>query len=129
MACRFVNRVARDDGSSRAPAAWLFPRSPMLVAIAAWDLQAVSGGRFELGLGTQVRGNIVGRYSTPWTPPVPRMREYVLALRAIFAAFQQGGALDFRGDHYRFTRLQPFFNPGRSSTRRSRCCSARSVPA
>ena len=89
-----------------------FPRSPMLVAIAAWDLQAVSGGRFELGLGTQVRGNIVGRYSTPWTPPVPRMREYVLALRAIFAAFQQGGALDFRGDHYRFTRLQPFFNPG-----------------
>jgi probable F420-dependent oxidoreductase len=89
-----------------------FPRSPMLVAIAAWDLQSVSGGRFELGLGTQVRGNIVGRYSTPWTPPVPRMREYALSLRAIFAAFQGGGALDFRGEHYRFTRLQPFFNPG-----------------
>ena len=89
-----------------------FPRSPMLVAIAAWDLQSVSGGRFELGLGTQVRGNIVGRYSTPWSPPVPRMREYVLSLRAIFAAFQGGAPLDYRGEHYRFTRLQPFFNPG-----------------
>lgn len=89
-----------------------FPRSPMLVAVAAWDLQAVSGGRFELGLGTQVRGNIVGRYSTPWSAPVPRMREYALALRAIFRAFQHGSALDFQGSHYRFTRLQPFFNPG-----------------
>src|SRR5262245_3282960 len=89
-----------------------FPRSPMLVAIAAWDLQALSDGRFELGLGTQVRGNIVGRYSTPWSAPVPRMREYVQALRAIFAAFQHGTPLDFRGEHYRFTRLQPFFNPG-----------------
>jgi probable F420-dependent oxidoreductase len=89
-----------------------FPRSPMLVAIAAWDLQAASGGRFELGLGTQVRGNIVGRYSTTWTPPVPRMREYVQSLRAIFAAFQGSAPLDFQGSHYRFTRLQPFFNPG-----------------
>jgi probable F420-dependent oxidoreductase len=98
----------------RAPTSLLvsFPRSPMLVAIAAWDLQAVSGGRFELGLGTQVRGNIVERYSTPWTAPVARMREYALALRAIFHAFQHGGALDFKGEHYRFTRLQPFFNPG-----------------
>jgi probable F420-dependent oxidoreductase len=89
-----------------------FPRSPMLVAIAAWDLQSVSGGRFELGLGTQVRGNIVGRYSTAWTPPVPRMREYVQSLRAIFGAFQGKAPLDYRGEHYRFTRLQPFFNPG-----------------
>jgi probable F420-dependent oxidoreductase len=89
-----------------------FPRSPMLVAISAWDLQSSSGGRFELGLGTQVRGNIVGRYSTPWSAPVPRMREYVQALRAIFDAFQRGTPLDFRGEHYRFTRLQPFFNPG-----------------
>jgi probable F420-dependent oxidoreductase len=89
-----------------------FPRSPMLVAISAWDLQSSSGGRFELGLGTQVRGNIVGRYSTPWSAPVPRMREYVQALRAIFGAFQRGTTLDVRGEHYRFTRLQPFFNPG-----------------
>ena len=72
-----------------------FPRSPMNVAHAAWDLQAVSGGRFELGLGSQVRGNIVGRYSTAWTPPVPRMREYIGALRAIFASWQDGAALAY----------------------------------
>lgn len=89
-----------------------FPRSPMAVAHAAWDLQQSSGGRFELGLGTQVRGNIVGRYSTPWAPPVPRMREYVLALRAIFACWEEGTPLAFEGEHYRFTRMQPFFSPG-----------------
>lgn len=89
-----------------------FPRSPMMVAIAAWDLQAFSQGRFELGLGTQVRGNIVGRYSTPWTTPVTRMREYVESLRAIWDAFQNGTALRYEGEQYRFTRLQPFFNPG-----------------
>jgi probable F420-dependent oxidoreductase len=89
-----------------------FPRSPMNVAHAAWDLQAFSGGRFELGLGSQVRGNIVGRYSTPWEPPVPRMREYVNALRAIWDCWQNGGPLDFQGAAYRFTKMQPFFNPG-----------------
>jgi len=89
-----------------------FPRSPMTVAHAAWDLQAASRGRFELGLGPQVRGNIVGRFSTAWTPPAPRMREYVESLQAIFACFQGGGPLSFEGEHYRFTRLQPFFNPG-----------------
>jgi len=90
----------------------VFPRSPMVVAHAAWDLQALSGGRFELGLGTQVRGNIVGRFSTPWTSPVPRMREYVESLKAIFHAFQTGSPLGYEGEHYQFTRLQPFFNPG-----------------
>ena len=90
----------------------VFPRSPMVVAVAAWDLQAVSKGRFELGMGTQVRGNIVGRYSTPWTSPVPRMREYVQSLRAIFESFQQGVPLCFEGEHYQFSKMQPFFNPG-----------------
>ncbi len=89
-----------------------FPRSPMAVAHAAWDLQEASGGRFELGLGSQVRGNVVGRYGGTWSAPVPRMREYVGALRAIFACFQEGGPLRFEGEHYRLTRLQPFFNPG-----------------
>jgi len=89
-----------------------FPRSPMAVAMAAWDLQEASGGRFELGLGSQVRGNIEGRYSTPWSAPVPRMREYVGALRAIFARWQEGAPLAFEGAHYRFTRMQPFFDPG-----------------
>lgn len=89
-----------------------FPRSPMNVALAAWDLAAMSGGRFALGLGTQVKANVEERYGTPWTPPLGRMREYVGALRAIFDAFQHGTKLDFRGRDYRFTRLQPFFNPG-----------------
>jgi probable F420-dependent oxidoreductase len=90
----------------------VFPRSPMVVAHAAWDLQDLSGGRFELGMGSQVRGNIVGRYSTPWTPPIPRMREYVQSLRAIFARWQHGEKLAFEGESYRFTRMQPFFDPG-----------------
>jgi probable F420-dependent oxidoreductase len=90
----------------------IFPRSPMNVAHAAWDLQSFSGGRFELGVGSQVRGNIVGRYSGTWSPPVPRMREYVAALRAIFDCWQSGTPLAFEGDHYAFTRMQPFFDPG-----------------
>lgn len=89
-----------------------FPRSPMVVAHAAWDLQSVSGGRFELGLGSQVRGNIVRRYSTPWTAPVPRMREYIRSLQAIFDCWQNGTKLDFHGEHYVFDRMQPFFDPG-----------------
>ncbi|WP_101758821.1 TIGR03617 family F420-dependent LLM class oxidoreductase [Oceanicoccus sp. KOV_DT_Chl] len=89
-----------------------FPRSPMQVAVAAWDLQQLSNGRFELGLGTQVKGNIEKRYSTKWTAPVPRMREYIGSLRAIFDSFQNGTKLNFIGEHYQFTKLQPFFNPG-----------------
>jgi probable F420-dependent oxidoreductase len=88
-----------------------FPRSPMSTAVAAWDLADASGGRFELGLGSQVRGNLEGRYGVAWSPPVPRMREYVGALRAIFDSFQTGEPLRFEGEHYRLTRLQPFFRP------------------
>ena len=62
-----------------------FARSPVATAYAAWDLQALSGGRFELGLGPQIRENLEGRYGVAWTPPVPRMREYVEALRAVWA--------------------------------------------
>ncbi|WP_123711677.1 TIGR03617 family F420-dependent LLM class oxidoreductase [Sinobacterium caligoides] len=89
-----------------------FPRSPMTVAVAAWGLQAMSAGRFELGLGSQIKQNMEQRYSVPWTAPVPRMREYIQALQAIFHSFQTGERLSFEGEHYRFTRLQPFFNPG-----------------
>ena len=89
-----------------------FVRSPMLVAYTAWDLAALGGGRFELGLGSQIKQNIEGRYSMPWTEPVGRMREYVEALRAIWHSFATGDPLNYRGEHYRFTRLQPFFNPG-----------------
>jgi probable F420-dependent oxidoreductase len=89
-----------------------FPRSPMLTAYSAWDLARFSGGRFHLGLASQVRGNIVGRYSTAWSEPVERLGDYIDAVRAIFASFQTGQELTYDGPHYRFTRLQPYFNPG-----------------
>lgn len=90
-----------------------FPRSPMVAAQMAWDLQGFSGGRFQLGLGTQVKGHNERRYSTPWTgPPGPRLREYLLCLKAIFKTFQTGERPDFSGEHYRFTLMSPFFNPG-----------------
>lgn len=93
-----------------------FPRSPMVVAQLAWDLQKYSGGRFQLGLGTQVKGHNERRYSTPWTaPPGPRLREYLLCLQAIFASFQNGKQPTyFEGKHYQFTLMPPFFNPGPS---------------
>jgi probable F420-dependent oxidoreductase len=90
-----------------------FPRSPMTVAQIAWDLQRWSGGRFKLGIGTQVKGHNERRYSAPWTaPPGPRMREYIACLRAIFRTFQTGTLTPFRGAHYRFDLISPFFNPG-----------------
>jgi probable F420-dependent oxidoreductase len=89
-----------------------FARSPMTVAHAAWDLGALTGGRFLLGLGTQIRAHIVGRFAMPWSAPVPRMREYIAALRAIWAAWQGGEPLRFRGDHFRFSLMTPFFDPG-----------------
>ncbi len=89
-----------------------FPRSPMITAIAAWDLQDMSGGRFELGLGTQIKPNIEKRYSARWDSPVPQLREYVQAMKAVFHSFQTGERLNFEGDHYTLTKLQPFFNPG-----------------
>lgn len=89
-----------------------FPRSPMNVALAAWDLQKMSGGRFELGLGTQIQQNIEDRYSSRWLPPAKGMAEYVGALRAIFHSFRAREPLNYVGEYYKFTRLQPFFNPG-----------------
>ena len=89
-----------------------FPRSPMIVAYAAWDLAKYSNGRFQLGIASQVRGNIVGRFSSAWSEPVSRLGDYIQSLRAIFQAFQTGEPLNYEGKHYRFSRLQPYFNPG-----------------
>jgi len=90
-----------------------FPRSPMVTAQIAWDLQRYSGGRFKLGIGTQVKGHNERRYSTPWTgAPGPRLREYILCLKAIFQTFQEGARPSFQGKHYQFTLISPFFNPG-----------------
>jgi len=89
-----------------------FPRSPMVMAQNAWDLQALSGGRFILGLGTQVRAHIERRYSTAWDAPVARLRDYIGALRAIWSSWQTGGRLNYEGQFYQHTLMTPFFNPG-----------------
>ncbi|MGB9224615.1 TIGR03617 family F420-dependent LLM class oxidoreductase [Mycobacterium sp.] len=89
-----------------------FVRSPTLVAYAAWDLAILSDGRFELGLGTQIRQNIEDRFGMPWTEPRARMAEYVAVVQALFGAFRTGGGVHYEGDAYRVTRLQPYFNPG-----------------
>jgi probable F420-dependent oxidoreductase len=89
-----------------------FPRSPMHLAHTAWDLAALSGGRFALGLGTQVRAHVERRYGTDWSSPVGRMAEWVAALRAIAARWQDGTPLDFEGQHTRHTLMTPAFDPG-----------------
>jgi probable F420-dependent oxidoreductase len=89
-----------------------FPRSPMILAGTAWDLALMSGGRFDLGLGTQIKQNVVDRFSVKWSDPIGMMREYVESVRAIWHTFATGDRLNYEGEHYRFTRLQPFFNPG-----------------
>lgn len=91
-----------------------FPRSPMVTAQMAWDLQEYSGGRFNLGLGTQVKGHNELRYAAPWTAaPGPRMRDYIRCLKAMFGAFASGGKFEpFESEHYTFKLLPPFFNPG-----------------
>jgi probable F420-dependent oxidoreductase len=91
-----------------------FPRSPMTLAYTAWDLARASKGRFILGLGTQVKGHIERRYSTPWLAPVPRMREYVESLRAIFKCWSEGGKkLAYQGKYYNFSLMTPAFTPAR----------------
>ncbi len=89
-----------------------FPRSPTVVAHTAWDLQAASGGRLILGLGTQVKGHMERRFSVKWTAPGPRLREYILALRAVWNAWQTRGPVAFQGEHYAITLMTPFFAPG-----------------
>ncbi len=89
-----------------------FARNPMTVAISAWDLQELSRGRFVLGLGAQVKAHIERRFSMPWSKPAARMREYVLALRAIWASWSDGTRLDFHGDFYTHTLMSPVFDPG-----------------
>jgi probable F420-dependent oxidoreductase len=88
-----------------------FPRSPMVMANIARDLHAETGGRFTLGLGTQVKGHNERRFSVPWSPPLPRLREYIEAMRAIWRTWETGEHLAFEGKHYQFTLMTPEFSP------------------
>ncbi len=91
-----------------------FPRSPMIVAQSAWDLHSQSGGRFTLGLGTQVKGHNERRFSIPWSPPQPRLREYIESLRAIWRCWEIGEKLNYEGEHYQFSLMTPEFSPSPS---------------
>ena len=109
MATRATSKI-----HARTAIAVAFPRSPMVVAAQAWAIQVNSGGRFGLGLGTQVKGHNERRFSTPWKAPRSRMVEYVKALRAIWRCWELGEPLDFRGEHYQFTLMTPEFTPPKS---------------
>jgi probable F420-dependent oxidoreductase len=89
-----------------------FARNPMTVALQANDVQALSGGRFVLGLGSQIKAHITRRYSMPWSKPAARMREFVLAIRAIWETWASDAPLQFEGEFYSHTLMAPFFNPG-----------------
>ncbi len=88
-----------------------FARNPMTLANTAWDLQAYSRGRFILGLGSQIKPHITKRFSMEWSHPAPRMREMILAIRAIWNTWLTGEKLAFRGEFYTHTLMTPFFTP------------------
>jgi probable F420-dependent oxidoreductase len=92
--------------------AMAFPRSPTITAMSAWTIQKLSGGRFVLGLGSQVRGHIVRRFGLPYRPPGPWMRDYVRAVRAVWACWQHRAPLAFESEHYRLSLMVPLFDPG-----------------
>ncbi|HNA98837.1 MAG TPA: TIGR03617 family F420-dependent LLM class oxidoreductase [Marmoricola sp.] len=106
LAAAATDRIQIGSGIALA-----FARTPMVTAYSAWDLQQLSGGRFILGLGSQIKPHITRRYSMPWSRPAARMEEYVAALRAIWDSWQHDTKLDFRGDFYQHTLMPPLFRP------------------
>jgi probable F420-dependent oxidoreductase len=109
LALAAVSTTTVDVGTAIAVA---LARNPMTLAVVADDLQRMSQGRFILGLGSQIRPHIERRYSMPWSQPVERMRELVLAVRAVWSAWSDGSALDVRGAFYTHTLMTPVFDPG-----------------
>jgi len=106
-----VAATATDHVTIGTNIAVAFPRSPLVHAQIAWDLQAASRGRFILGLGTQVKGHNERRYSTAWTAPGPRLREMIQLIRHIWDVWQNGAKPGFQGKHYQFSLMTPFFSP------------------
>lgn len=88
-----------------------FTKSPVATAYIAWDLQAMSGGRFWLGLGSQVKGHVTRRFAMPWSKPAQRMKDYVNAMRACWNTWQTGAPLDFHSEHYNVSLMTPNFTP------------------
>jgi probable F420-dependent oxidoreductase len=107
LAAEHTERLAVGTGIAVA-----FARNPMTLATTANDLQAIAKGRFLLGLGSQIKPHIEKRFSMPWSHPAPRMRELILAIRAIWASWADGSRLAFRGEFYRHTLMTPMFDPG-----------------
>jgi probable F420-dependent oxidoreductase len=111
----FLPLVAAANGTTRmglgTSVAVALARNPLTLAQLAWDLQEFSNGRFMMGLGTQVEAHVTRRFSMPWGKPASRMRELVLAIRAIWATWLDGAPLDFRGEFYRHDLMTPFFTP------------------
>lgn len=106
-----VAATATDHVSIGTNIAVAFPRSPLVHAQIAWDLQTASRGRFILGLGTQVKGHNERRYSTPWAAPGPRLREMIQLIRHIWDVWQNGTKPGFEGQYYKFNLMTPFFSP------------------
>ncbi len=90
-----------------------FTRSPTLLAYLAWDLAALSRGRFTLGLGTQIKAHIVRRFGMPWDPPAAKLTDLVQAIRAVWHAWQTGAPLNYRGRFFHLTLMTPLFTPPR----------------
>jgi probable F420-dependent oxidoreductase len=107
LAAEHTERIKLGTGIAVA-----FARNPMNLAMMANDLQTMSEGRFMLGLGSQIKPHIEKRFSMPWSHPAPRMRELILAIRAIWASWADGSKLAFRGEFYRHTLMTPMFDPG-----------------
>jgi len=106
LAAEHTERITLGTGIAVA-----FPRSPMVTAYIAWDLQRLSRGRMILGLGSQVKGHIERRFGLKWRAPAPWLRDYIAALRAIWATWRDGTPLNFRGEHYTLSLMTPFFTP------------------
>ena len=107
LAARATSRISVQTGIAVA-----FARNPMSVAVQANDLQLVAGGRFRLGLGSQVRPHVERRFGMPWSRPADRMEEFVAAVRAVWARWETGDRLHFQGEFYRHTLMTEFFDPG-----------------
>jgi probable F420-dependent oxidoreductase len=106
LACEHTQSVSVGTNVAIAPA-----RSPTVLAHLAWDLAALSGGRFVLGLGTQVKGHVVRRFGMAWEPAAPKLRDTVRAIRAVWASWRSGEPLRYQGEFYSLTLMTPFFTP------------------